>query len=165
MQYDIGVLSTEDRTTSARRTTNQSPEETDWDAQHYSQCTEYGQALTYEAYGIEFIGDRAHQYFPDDLYGPTYQSAIVVKFDATKGDDNREEVIETIKKEARAGDVLFGIGTDTGALGHCVQFVGDVNGDGTMMCTHTWPVGGGSMTDRDGNGLLGNQKWEPNGST
>ena len=155
-QYDMGFLCY-DVKDAKRRTTYQSPEQTDYDEMWYSQCSEYCYDVYWDLCHYEFIGER--------MKGTSVEGKID---EATWVASNKtlgwEEgpITQLVVYDARPGDIAFGAGTQ--GDGHLLMNVGDVDGDGKNEVLHCWPLGGGTFNRLSNPETDGKQKWEKEGA-
>lgn len=155
VQYEAGNLNAEaDFTGALYRTTGQTPEDTEWDSRHYSQCSEFCFDVYLEAMGFHYLGDR-------NLYGTNinrapWNTSIVLKWTRQEPDE-RENKIKQLEELAEPGDIFLGYGSN--GAGHVILLLGDTDGDGKKECLHCWPYSGGNLDEK-----TGQQKPEANGS-
>ncbi len=159
-QYDAGIISVENKVTAgSRRTTGQSPEETDWDSMLYAQCAEFVYDVYLQAFGYKWINNYKGGYLNDAKYSKT----VITCYAPSLGYTDLQGAADTLVKEARAGDVFLGTGKHSS--GHVILVLGDIYGDGETYCLHCWPLSGGSMNDSSGwKTSEGKQYFEPNGA-
>ena len=153
-QYDLGTLSY-DTIDSKRRTTFQTPEQTDADEMYYAQCAEYAYEVYWEFCNYEFFGDRTHS-----VNGPgNVQDPAIWKI---ASDYDETSVANFFNNEVRPGDIFYGGGKQV--TGHIIMLVGDSDGDGVNECLHCWPYKGGSLNTVDEPANEGAQKFELEGA-
>ena len=162
MQYDWGLLTGEPKLTGMlRRTPGQSPEQTAYDSEHYSQCSEFCYDVWYEACGLDFMGDK--KAYGNHVYEEKYAASILTGYDVSaKGAflnlTDREKALDILKTQSLPGDIILAY--TSGGDGHVMMFVGDVNGDGKQDMMHCWPINGSHGIDE----VSGDQGTEKSGS-
>ncbi len=161
VQYDLGVVTLENKPAcGSRRTTGQTPEETDWDSMLYAQCSEFVYDLYLQAFDYEWI----NLYSEAAIYEKNNLPTIVTSYDRVRGLSDIREAADILVKEAKAGDVFYGWGSASGS-GHVILILGDIYGDGVTYCMHCWPLGGGSLNDdQSWRSTKGDQYFEPEGA-
>lgn len=164
-QYDLGRQCYDAKADAYRRTTGQSPEDTDWDSNWYSQCAEYCYDVYWELCNYEYINCGTIRSTRDDFKKESNSIAYTY---GTWGWD-KAKIDQMILYDARPGDIFHSNGSTGG--GHLIMILGDVDGDGENDCCHCWPYGGGTMrlpvdSDTDTefvSGAAGDQKWDKYG--
>lgn len=162
-QYDLGRQSYDQKRDSYRRTTGQSPEDSEWDSNWYSQCAEYCYDVYYELCGYEYINCGTIRSTREDF---KKEQTSIPYGSGTMG-WNEDTVTQLILYDARPGDIFHSNGSTGG--GHLIMILGDIDGDGENDCCHCWPYKGGTMrlpVDEDDSsgtfvsGKAADQKWD-----